>query len=182
MAELLLSNEICDMAAEIERKGAAFYNAVAHAAKSPELRAFCLRTAEAERDHEKTFKAMLSSLQNYSPSETYPGEYLDYVHILLDRDVIPGEEEGKRLAADAKSEREAVDFAIQFEKTTILFLYEMRHFVPEARRDTVDELIAEERTHVAALSQLRERLGRQQRRGLVAPKAQPPRRGPLTLR
>jgi rubrerythrin len=158
MPELFLGSQICEMAIETEKKGAAFYDAVASAAKTREVRDFCLRMAAAEREHEATFKAMLSSLAHYSPAESYPGEYVDYVHALLERDVMPAEEAGKRLAAGAESERDAVDFAIQFEKSTILFLQEMRNFVPQQQRPAVDKLIEEERSHVTGLVQLRNTL------------------------
>jgi len=155
---LFLGSEICEMAVETERKGAAFYEAVARATKSQEVSDFCLRMASAERDHEKTFEAMLAPLERYSPPESYPGEYLDYVHALLERDAMPAEDEGKRLATEAKSVRQAVDFAIQFEKSTILFLHEMKNFVPEHQRGIVDRLIEEERSHVTSLSLLRKGL------------------------
>jgi rubrerythrin len=146
------------MAIETEKKGTAFYESVANTAKSPAVREFAQRMADAEREHEQTFTAMLPRVETYSPPESYPGEYLNYVDTLLDRDVLPGEEEGKRLAAEAESELQAVDFAIQFEKSTIVFLHEMKNFVPEHQKDVVDKLLDEERSHVVELSQFRKTL------------------------
>jgi rubrerythrin len=150
-----LGDEICEMAIETEKKGAAFYDAVAHTAASPAVRDFCARMAAAEKEHERVFTAMLSLVHTSAPPEEYAGEYLAYIHALLDRDVLPGAEEGVALAERAQTEREAIDFAIQFEKSTILFLYEMRNFVPEQERSTVDGLLNEERSHVTMLAELR---------------------------
>ncbi len=150
-----LADEICEMAIETEKKGAAFYDAVAHTATSSAVRDFCAHMAQAEKEHEQVFTAMLSLVHGYTAVEEYSGEYLSYVHALLDRDVLPGAEEGVRLAQTAESAREAIDFAIQFEKSTILFLHEMRNFVPEKERGTVDRLLAEERSHVTMLTGLR---------------------------
>lgn len=155
MAGLFLGSEICDMAIETEKKGAAFYRVAASQAQTPQVKEFCTRMAEAEAEHEVTFTAMLKPLANYTPPESYPGEYLNYVNALLDRDVMPGEEQGRRLAREAKSEVEAIDFALQFEKSTVLFLYEMKNFVPEADLKVVNDLINEERSHVTQLTQLR---------------------------
>lgn len=155
MADLFLGSEICEMAIETEKKGAAFYAAVAASAKTPSVKQFCADMAAAEREHEVTFTNLLAPLSYYAPTESYPGEYLEYVHSLLDRDVMPGEEAGKHLADHVQSELEAIDFAIQFEKSTILFLLEMRNFVPEAERTVVDKLITEERSHVIGLTKLR---------------------------
>jgi rubrerythrin len=150
-----LGDEICEMAIETEKKGAAFYDAVAHTATSPAVRDFCARMAAAEQEHERVFTAMLSLLHSAPEPEEYAGEYLAYVHALLDRDVLPGAAEGVGLAERAQTEREAIDFALQFEKSTILFLYEMRNFVPEGERSTVDKLLNEERSHVTMLAELR---------------------------
>jgi rubrerythrin len=158
MAEIFLGSEICEMAVETEKKGAAFYEAAAAGAKSKAVKEFCLRMAEAEREHERTFKEMLAPLERYSPPESYPGEYLNYVHALLERDVMPAEEQGKRLAGQAKTEKEALDFAIDFEKSTIVFLHEMKNFVPEQQRKIVDRLLDEERSHVISLSEVRKSL------------------------
>ena len=158
MSAVFLGKQICEMAIETERKGTAFYEAVAASARSPEVRDFCLRMAEAEREHEKTFSELLPKVESYSPPESYPGEYLSYVNTLLDRDVMPSAEEGKRLAEQAQSEIEAVDFALQFEKSTIVFLHEMRNFVPEHQREVVGKLLDEERSHVVDLTRLRKTL------------------------
>lgn len=160
MAGLFLGSEICDMAIETEKKGAAFYRVAASQAKTPQVREFCTRMAEAEAEHEVTFTALLKPLANYAPPESYPGEYLNYVNALLERDVMPGEEQGRRLALEAKSEVEAIDFALQFEKSTVLFLYEMKNFVPEQDRKIVDRLLDEERSHITALTQLRKTICR----------------------
>ena len=158
MAQLFLGSEICEMAIETERKGEAFYQAAATAAKSPAVSDFCLRMAAAEKEHEATFKAMLALVARYESSDSYSDEYLDYVNALLQHDVMPSAEAGRKLAQEAKSEAEAVDFAMQFEKSTILFLFEMKNFVPEQERDTVEKLIDEERSHLAGLAKLRKTL------------------------
>ena len=160
MAKLFRGSEICEMAIETERKGKAFYEAAAAAAQTEAVREVCLRMAAAEGEHEETFKAMLVPIAHYESADSYSDEYLDYVNALLQHDVMPSAEAGRKLAQEAKSEREAVDFAIQFEKGTILFLFEMKNFVPEAEREVVEKLLNEERSHVADLSKVRKTLAR----------------------
>ena len=53
---------------------------------------------------------------------------------------------------------QALDFALGFEKDTILFMYEMRDVVAESQRATVDRLIAEEKSHVQRLTDLKSQL------------------------
>lgn len=154
-SDRFLGSEMCEMAIETERQGAAFYDAVAARAQDTSVAAFAKRMADAEREHEKTFTDMLTRLARYQPTESYAGEYLDYVGALVERDALPGKEAGERLAQQAKGELEAIDFAIQFEKNTIVFLHEMRNFVPENERAVVNALLDEERQHVVDLAATR---------------------------
>jgi rubrerythrin len=157
-SDRFFGSEICEMAIETERKGAAFYDAVAAQAKDGAVAAFATRLAEAERDHEKTFTAMLTRVKQYQPTETYSGEYLDYVAALVERDALPGKEAGERLARQAQGELEAVDFALDLEKGTIVFLHEMRKFVPEGERGVVDAVLDQERQHVVDLTATRRQI------------------------
>jgi rubrerythrin len=158
MSDLFNGGEICEMAIETEKKGQAFYRTLAASARTAAVKEFCETMAAAESEHEATFKALLTPLRFYTPPDSYPGEYMTYVSSLLERDVMPSEEVGAKLARDAKSEIEAIDFAIEFEKSTILFLVEMRNFVPAEDRGVIDKLLAEERGHVSGLTQLKKSL------------------------
>ena len=152
-------SEIVQMAIDEEHNGCIFYNALAKCAASDALKEMAKRLAEQERGHEKAFVALRDQLGAYQPHETYPGEYADYVGVLVGGKSFPDEEGAIQLAQQAGGDTMAVDTAIAFEKNTLLFLNEMRKLVPEKDRATVDVLIDEERQHLVDLSAIRGELG-----------------------
>jgi len=151
-------SEIVQMAIDEEHNGYVFYNALADCADSEKLKGAAKRLAVQEQGHERAFIALRERLGGYQPHETYPGEYADYVGVLVGGKTFPDEEGAVKLALEAGGDAQAVVTAMQFEKHTLLFLNEMRGLVPEKDRAVVDELIAEERQHLVDLSAIHREL------------------------
>ena len=114
--------------------------------------------AEQEELHEKTFRGMLETIAEDRPPEEYAGQKSAYVQVLLDSRVLPNAEAGQAALAKMTEDVEAIDFALGFEKDTILFMQEMREMVPATHGATVDELIAEEKRHVQQLTAAKSQL------------------------
>jgi len=148
-------SEIVQMAIDEERNGFFFYSALADCADNDTLKEAAKRLAAQEKGHEKAFTSLREQLGAYQAPESYPGEYADYVNVLVGGKTFPNEDEAVKLAQQAGGDIAAVDTAILFEKNTLLFLNEMRKLVPERDRATVDELIDEERQHLVDLSNIR---------------------------
>lgn len=147
--------EVFDMAIQTERDGKAFYLAAAAAASDPEVKKIMEHLADAEAHHEEAFRKMKVESTAGSPVETYDGERGDYVEALLQTRVLRDENAAVAAIREMKHDQEALDFAIAFEKDTILFMYEMRDVLPETEREKMDVLIAQERTHVKLLQQMK---------------------------
>jgi len=151
-------SEIVQMAIDEEHNGCFFYNALAECADSEALRKLATVLAAQELGHEKAFTDLRDRLGAHQPHETYPGEYADYVGVLVAGRTFPDEQGAVTLAQEAGGDVAAVDTAIGFEKNTLLFLAEMRQLVPERDRAMVDILIDEERQHLVDLSGIRREL------------------------
>jgi rubrerythrin len=151
-------SEIVQMAIDEEHNGYFFYNALAACADSEELRKLATVLAQQELGHERAFTDLRDHLGAYQPPESYPGEYADYVGVLVGGRTFPDEEGAVKLAQEAGGDVAAVDTAIGFEKNTLLFLSEMRKLVPEKDRRMVDVLIDEERQHLVDLAAIRAKL------------------------
>ena len=65
---------------------------------------------------------------------------------------------GAKVAKDIKSDREAVDFAIGFEKDSIVFYQGMKRIVPEHDLKPLDALIAQEEGHLQNLLELKKEI------------------------
>ncbi|MFC1805739.1 ferritin family protein [Planctomycetota bacterium] len=150
--------EIVQIAIDEEHNGYYFYNALAECADSEELQATASRLAQQELGHEVAFTELRDRLGAYLPPETYPGEYADYMNVLIAGKTFPDEEGAVKLAQESGGDVAAIDTAMGFEKNTLLFLSEMRKLVPEKDREMVDVLIDEERQHVVDLAAMRAKL------------------------
>ncbi len=156
---IFTANEIVEMAIQTEQSGYAFYNSAAEAARSDVVKRLLQWLAEAEEEHERTFREMLDVAGREGPREEYAGQKSAYIQALLDSRVLPNAQAGQAAVSAMTKDVQALDFAPGFEKDTILFMYEMREMVPESQRPTVDQLLAEEKSHVRQLSDLRAQLG-----------------------
>jgi rubrerythrin len=149
--------EVYDMAIQTEHNGTAFYEAAAQAARTDEVRKLMTMLGLAEVQHEQTFRAMRQESDAEPPGEVYAGETEEYVNALLFSRVLPNSETGTKAVAAMATDVEAIDFALRFEKDTILFMYEMRELVEAAEAARIDALIAQEKNHVLSLSRMREK-------------------------
>jgi len=151
-------SEIVQMAVDEEHNGYYFYKTLAECADHPGLREMAETLAVQERGHEKAFIALRDELGVSAPNESYPGEYADYMAVLVNGKTFPDEEGAIRLAKESGGDAGAVDTAILFEKNTLLFLGEMRKLVASRYQEKVDILIDEERQHLVDLSHIRKEL------------------------
>ncbi len=154
-ASVFSANEIVEMAVQTEECGYAFYTAAAKTVTGPATRELLDWLAGQELLHKQTFEGLLGEDKPRRPTEEYAGQKAEYVQTLLDTRVLPDVEAGKAALADMTDDRQVIDFALGFEKDTILFMYEMRELLPTTHTPVVERLIAEEKSHVKRLRELR---------------------------
>ena len=160
MTVLFSGCEILDVALEIEKTGRAFYEELSKCAKDKGVQEVVRFMAKEEKNHYETFKVMQEALacQNFTPSESYPGEYEAYVKALADSRVFTNErdvrEECRRLGNDS----DTIQMAIGLEKDSIIFYNEMARFVPESDKRAIAKIVDEERGHITKLWELKTRL------------------------
>jgi len=143
--------EIVDMALEMERVGFKFYTALAENASDDETRAMFQWLASEEQTHEREFEKLRESAGTYSLPESYPGEWQNYVQALIESRTILGDEEIHRIAKSADF-AEALKAGIALEKDSIIFYEALKKHVPESQHKTIDEIIAQEQTHLSKLT------------------------------
>jgi rubrerythrin len=143
-------SELINIAIGIERRGSIFYDIMADSTKNAIARDVFHYLADIERQHIQTFQDMLSEADKYQFSETKAGEYAAYLQSLVDTAVF-----GDDLAT---SDIAALELAIGAEKDSILFYYEMRDIMPQRAQPTVNKVIAEEKSHLRQLSELKKKL------------------------
>ncbi len=151
-------SELINIAIGIERRGIAFYDIMTKSTENATARDVFQYLADMERLHIQVFQGMLGEADKYQPAETYAGEHVAYLQALVDSSVFTDDIVTSEMATQADSDIEALELAIGAEKDSILFYYEMRDIMPQRARPTVDKIIAEEKSHLRQLSELKKKL------------------------
>ncbi len=149
------ATDAVEMALEIEKRGEAFYRAVAKKTTSPEVKALFEDLAEQEVLHYATFEKLSKSqwAQPLMPQEQWD-QYLIYLQATIQNAFFAGEDKSLALAEQASDEKEALRMAMGFEKETLLFFHDLCEMVSEADEKTVKRIVDEERAHLRRLAAL----------------------------
>jgi rubrerythrin len=148
-------SDVLEFAVRIEEDGEKFYRSAVQIAADTEIKGLFTFLADIELKHKKVFEDMLASLGAYTPAETYPGEYLTYLHEYIDDKVIFRGDLKGTVSSEIKDTVSAINFGLQRELDSIIFYQETKRFVPESKHGLVDKIIEEEREHFALLSRLK---------------------------
>ena len=151
-------SELINIAIGIERRGIAFYDIMIKSTENAMARYIFQHLADMERQHIQTFQGMLGEADKYRIPETYAEEYPAYLQVLVDSAVFTDDLATSEMATQADTDIEAVELAIGAEKDSILFYYEMKDIMPQQAQPTVNKIIAEEKSHLRQLSELRKQL------------------------
>lgn len=149
-AAMFSANQMIDIAIQTEQAGRAFYEAAVQHSDEPQVRSLCQWLAEEESTHEQTFRRLGQDVPPEIEPKEWPAERAEFIDALLGSRFMPKPEEAEALVEDM-SAGDILDFALNFEKDTIMFLYEMRDMVPVSAVDKVNEIIAEEKAHVSRI-------------------------------
>jgi len=160
MGILFSGRELVNIGIGIEKNGAAFYDTLADCAQQDAVKSLYKQLADTEKEHIQVFEKMLGSVDDYQPPETFTEEYEAYMKALVDSLVFTDEKQACDLANTMRGDAEAIQTALIAEKDSILFYLEMRDLVRASERHVVDRLIAEEKTHMRELTQLKKSLGK----------------------
>ncbi|MFA4984632.1 MAG: ferritin family protein [Candidatus Omnitrophota bacterium] len=155
MGNIFSGSEVIELGIEIEKNGRDFYNALATKSKSEDSRATFLKLATEEEKHLEAFNGMLERAGSSDMVESYSDEYSGYMRALASESIFTRKDKGRQIAAGVKTEAEAIELGIGFEKDSILFYEGMKKAVPEYDHKVIDELIAQEQSHLRLLRGLK---------------------------
>jgi len=151
-------SELINIAIGIERRGIAFYDIMTRSTQNATARETFQYLTDMERQHVQIFQDMLGEADKYQIPETPAGEYTAYLRALVDSAVFTDDFVTSEMATRVGNDIEAVELAISAEKDSILFYYEMKDIMPQQAQPTVNKIIAEEKSHLRQLSELKRKL------------------------
>jgi rubrerythrin len=150
--------EVLEQAIRTERLGHDFYKSMAEKFKeSNDFQHLFDTLAKKELVHEKRFKELLEILGNDEPEGW--GDVSEYIRAMVESEFFLGSDKALTRMKGAKDIKEAVEFAMAFEKETLLYFVGLRDAVKE--KDIVDEIISEERSHIKWLNSFKSKFIKQ---------------------
>jgi rubrerythrin len=142
-------SEVIEEAVQTEKLGYQFYTSMSRKfSENSALRRLFDTLAAKEQGHEKTFSDLREKASRDERVDW--DEVSKYLRAIVESEFFLGK--GKALPSldSVKTVGEAVKFALQFEKETLLYFHAIREAVKE--KGVVDEIIAEEKSHIIWLS------------------------------
>ncbi len=158
MGTVFRAQEVISLGIRIEENGRDFYRTLCARYMQKEAQELFSFLAREEERHIATFNAIGAGAEEYVPPESYPGEAAAYLKDLAARHIFTKERSGELLAQMVQSVAEALDRSIVFEEDSVALYTGIRRLVPTHEQKVVDELIAQERSHVQLLMRLKESL------------------------
>jgi len=144
--------EVIEMAIATERSGQAFYQNASKLARENSLKELFQYLAEEEEKHLKTFQNLYNTLKEKPEITPYNWEEAKlYLEALVDSKFFASPEKAINLAKEAKDELEVIYAAIEFEKDTLLFFYQILEMIKSQDLELVKKIIEQEKKHIQRL-------------------------------
>lgn len=154
MSILFSASEVVTMAVQIEKNGLEFYNAMAAKAQSEKSKKLFAFLASEEVRHKITFQNMLNNLKQLELTASEEEEYNNYLGALTRSRVFRSQTTADEIVKNL-DDMAAIDMAIEAEKDSILFYYEIMEQAIDEDRAEIELVIKEEKSHYAMLVRMK---------------------------
>ena len=146
--------EVIEQAVQTEKLGYQFYTAMASKFENESsLKELFETLASKEIEHEKTFMGLLEKIADESLENW--DEASQYLRAIVESEFFLGKNKALPSLDHLKSAGDAVHFAMEFEKETILYFLGLKDSVKDR---IVEQIIDEEKSHIRWLSDLKKTL------------------------
>ena len=153
------ADEIFEIARQIERNGAKFYELAAEIIDNPSIKKLLLELAAMEIEHEKTFISLRANLSDQEKEKTVfdpEDESVLYLKALADSRIFLKKDIPDVLSNMNQPETDLINtifkYAMGAEKDSIVFYLGMKELVPDnLGKDKIDQIIKEEMSHIRLL-------------------------------
>ncbi len=151
--------EVIEMAIATERSGQAFYHNASKLARENSRKELFQYLAEEEEKHLKTFQGFYNTLKEKPEITPYNWEEAKlYLEALVDSKFFASPEKAINLAKEAKDELGIINSAMNFEKETLLFFYQILEMIKSQEQEQVKKIIEQEKKHIQRLSAMKNKL------------------------
>ena len=155
MGDIFAGKEIVEIGIQIEKNGRDFYNTLLKESKDPKTQELFKFLAAEEEKHIKAFQKILEQASKYEAQVVDSDDYYAYMNALASEYVFTKASMGEKVAKSIKTDKEAIEKAIGFEKDSIIFYEGMKKAVPTNDKKTVEALIIQEQDHLRRLIRMK---------------------------
>jgi len=149
--------EVIEMAIKTEETGQIFYTNAAKKVKSKKLAELFKFLAGEEEKHQKIFKSLYKTIKENPEALPYNwDEASQYLQAITDSKFFLGSDKALNYITKAKTPESLLDYALAFEKETMLFYMEILNVIKEKNKPLVNKIIAQEKEHIQRLSVMKE--------------------------
>ncbi len=148
--------EVIEMAIRTEENGEKFYTSHAEKAEVESVKLLFTYLANEEAKHIEDFSKLYDIVKE--TGETIFGDYEEfkaYMGTFADSKFLTNFTAEANKIKDSTDVQEVIEFAIGFEKETLLFYYGLLEFISEKGRDIVKDIIEQEKVHVEKLTSIK---------------------------
>jgi len=145
--------EIIEMAIRTEENGQKFYSDYAERSEVEGVKSLFSFLANEEKKHIEDFEKLYDIVKK--TGETMFGDYDEfkaYMESFADSKFLTNFTSEAEKIKGSKNVGEVLDFAIAFEKETLLFYYGLNDFISEKGKGIVENIIEQERSHIKKLT------------------------------
>ncbi|MBU6391807.1 MAG: ferritin family protein [Planctomycetota bacterium] len=148
--------EALKIAVNIEEEGLEFYSILMKNTKDPKTKEIFSKLASDEKEHlarfQKAYLELTSPISTTQSCEDYTVDL--YLKYLVDTGVFAQKGQARRLAAEVKTDIDALKIGIQAEKDSILYYAEAaKNTRFNAGKQTFEQLAIEEKKHLKLLAE-----------------------------
>lgn len=144
--------EVVEQAVQTEKLGNEFYGKMAQRFRdNNELKKLFELLAAHETKHGASFSALKSKLGEEEPEGW--DEVTLYLRALVDSEFFLGKDKCLPSLEHVKTAEQAIEFALCFERETLLYYYTLREALRE--KEVIDKIINEEKSHIVWLNNLK---------------------------
>lgn len=149
------AHEVVEQAVQTEKLGYDFYSSMSNKfAKESKLKKLFDALAVMEQQHEKIFLELRDRVEDHNIEN--PEEVAAYLRAIVESEFFLGKNRSLPSLEHLKSSADAVKFALGFERETLLYYYSLKDVVEE--KETLNEIIEEEKSHIRWLSEFKKKL------------------------
>ncbi|MFA5310737.1 MAG: ferritin family protein [Candidatus Omnitrophota bacterium] len=154
MGDIFSGSEIVEIGIQIEKNGRDFYNSLSGSIKNIKVQEVFKFLAREEEKHIKAFQGILEKAGKFKDEGLVSDDYFAYMSSLASEQVFTKENTGIVIAGSIKTEKAAVEKAINFERESVIFYEGIKKVVPGEDKKIVDYLIEQENMHLRQLTEL----------------------------